>query len=220
VWRQLGCGMALSLPMLAAAAQLNVQVLSVSTEPVSDVIVYLDITADTTANTPQSAAPAARSVDVLQHDKRFVPYVSVIQRNDKVVFRNSDDITHQIYSATGPAHFAFQLRAGESHTVTEFAQAGVVAMGCNIHDWMSGYILVINSALFTSSAKDGWARFADLPAGDYRVSIWHPQMREQLAPVHVDGLATDRELRIQLTKKMAEVPRQKALDDFDFLEGY
>jgi len=227
VWRLLGCGVLLSLPILAAAAQLNVQVLSSSAEPLGDVVVYLETSAEKAAETGgitqfQSipASPAPRSIDVLQHDKRFVPYISVIRRNDKVVFRNSDDITHQIYAATGPTHFAFSLRAGESHTVEDFSQTGVVAMGCNIHDWMSGYVLVLDAVLFATSASDGWAHFADVPAGNYQVQVWHPQMRETLTPLQLEQRSTDHDLHIKLTKALAEVPRQKALDDFDFLEGY
>ncbi len=93
-------------------------------------------------------------------------------------------------------------------------------MGCSRHDWMSSYVLIINSGLFAMSADDGRAKFTELPAGRYTVHAWHPQMQEQLSPLELDQALGDTNLQFQLTKPLADIPRQKALSDSDFLDGY
>jgi len=56
-----------------------------------------------------------------------------------------------------------------------FDKAGVVVLGCNIHDWMIGYIYVSESPFFAKTGKDGHATLADLPARTFVVRVWHPQ---------------------------------------------
>jgi len=53
-----------------------------------------------------------------------------------------------------------------------------VALGCNIHDWMIGYVYVAETPYFATTGKDGTALLKDLPAGDYNVRIWQPSMGE------------------------------------------
>ena len=79
-------------------------------------------------------------VEVGQFDRSFTPYISIMQLGNKVNFKNKDDITHHIYSPIGDNKFSFKIRAGESQMKSDFQQTGEVAMGCNIHDWMSGYL--------------------------------------------------------------------------------
>jgi hypothetical protein len=57
----------------------------------------------------------------------------------------------------------------------------VVALGCNIHDWMVGYVYVSETPYFAKTAKDGTALLKDLPAGDYNVRVWQPRMGESEA---------------------------------------
>jgi len=90
-------------------------------------------------------------------------------------------------------------------------------LGCGI---VLSLPMLAAAALFATSGKDGWAHFADVPAGNYQVQVWHPQMREKLLPLNLEQRSTANDLHIKLTRPLAKVPRQKALDDFDFLEGY
>ena len=87
-------------------------------------------------------------VEVGQFDRSFTPYISVMQLGNKVIFKNKDDITHHIYSPIGDNKFSFKISAGESQIKRDFQQTGEVAMGCNIHDWMSGYLLIVDTPLF------------------------------------------------------------------------
>ena len=53
----------------------------------------------------------------------------------------------------------------------------MVTLGCNIHDWMIAYILVVSTPHFARTDARGVARMRDLPAGSYELQAWHPQQR-------------------------------------------
>jgi hypothetical protein len=57
-----------------------------------------------------------------------------------------------------------------------FDTPGVVVLGCNIHDWMIGYIYVSETPFFAKTGSLGTASITDLPPGEYTVRIWHPSM--------------------------------------------
>ena len=56
-----------------------------------------------------------------------------------------------------------------------FDKAGIVVLGCNIHDWMVGYVYVTDAPYFTQTdAKGAWT--LNLPADDYTLTLWHPNL--------------------------------------------
>ncbi|MBF0516283.1 MAG: methylamine utilization protein, partial [Nitrospirae bacterium] len=61
-----------------------------------------------------------------------------------------------------------------------FDKPGVVVIGCNIHDWMKAYIYVVETPYFARSDSNGKTIINNLPAGQYDVTVWHPNV--QLAP--------------------------------------
>ena len=116
-----------------------------------------------------------RSVDQL--NKEFVPTVTVVTAGSDVSFPNSDDILHHVYSFSSPKMFNIPLYGkGENNDYQEnFPTAGVVEIGCNIHDWMLAYIYVAESQLAELSDSSGVARLESTPAGDYQIRVWHPR---------------------------------------------
>jgi plastocyanin len=202
------------LPVLGYAEPLRVRVMDVEGKPVGNVVVYLQN--HETAEMPQMP----HSHEIEQQDKKFAPYVSVIRQHEAVVFTNHDDITHHVYSFNGPARFEFRLQPGQSNSVMDFEEPGVIAMGCNIHDWMSGYVMVVDTPFYAMTNAEGIATFADVPANEYHLIAWHPQMAKgEVADRHI-VMPIAAEIVLQLTQPMAPIPSQKSLDDFDFLEAY
>jgi plastocyanin len=120
------------------------------------------------------AKPPADAVD--QVDKQFVPYVKVIFVGSTVSFPNSDNIRHQVYSFSHAKKFELPLYGGTNASPVVFDKTGVVVLGCNIHDWMIGYIYVSETPFFTKTGALGTAAMSDMPAGEYSVRLWHPSM--------------------------------------------
>jgi len=122
-------------------------------------------------------APAGKSVEVVdQIDKEFVPYVKAVRAGSYVRFPNKDNIRHHVYSFSPTKTFELPLYRGTPSQPVLFDKPGIVKLGCNIHDWMVGYLYVAETPYFGKTARDGRVELEDLPAGRYRVRVWHPRM--------------------------------------------
>jgi plastocyanin len=125
---------------------------------------------------PAHPAPPVRAV-MDQVDRAFAPDLLVIPVDSTVEFPNSDSVSHQIYSFSPAKRFQLPLYHGKPYPPVHFEQAGVVTLGCNIHDEMLAYVLVTDAPFFgRTDAAGSWS--AEVPRGGYRVSIWHPRIRD------------------------------------------
>ncbi|HEX9138332.1 MAG TPA: methylamine utilization protein [Steroidobacteraceae bacterium] len=113
-----------------------------------------------------------------QRDLQFVPDVLVVQTGTAVNFPNSDQVRHQVYSFSPAKTFQLSLYAGHAYPPVIFDKPGLVKLGCNIHDDMLGYIYVTDSPWFGRTDASGALQLTDLPAGEYRIHLWHPLMNE------------------------------------------
>jgi hypothetical protein len=67
-----------------------------------------------------------------------------------------------------------------------FDKPGQVDIGCNIHDWMEAHVLVVDTPWFARTGADGRATIAGVPAGRYRVRLWHPLQKAAAVPGEID----------------------------------
>ena len=111
-----------------------------------------------------------------QIDKEFMPYVKPIRVGSQVKFPNKDDIRHHVYSFSPARKFELPLYRGTPAQPVLFDKPGIVKLGCNIHDWMIGYIYVTETPYFGKTAREGRVDLDDLPPGRYRAHVWHPRM--------------------------------------------
>jgi plastocyanin len=170
------CAAAIGAAMLigarsAAAAELQASVKDQHGKPVADSVV--SATPLDSKNALRAKPPA---VVIDQVDKQFVAYVTPIYVGSLVKFPNNDNIRHQVYSFSAAKRFDLPLYAGSDAPPVLFDKPGVVVLGCNIHDWMIGYIYVSETPFFAKTAAAGTAAIADLPPGEYTVRVWHPSM--------------------------------------------
>tara|TARA_R110000796_G_scaffold48115_5_gene115538 strand:+ start:1939 stop:2688 length:750 start_codon:yes stop_codon:yes gene_type:complete len=199
------------------AAPQSIMVLNAQGQPAQNMVVYLLPSAP--ANIVTTVAPS--KAEVHQKDKQFSPYITVVQKGNDVAFVNEDDITHHIFSALGPKRFSFKLRHQQQQQILRFEQTGHVSMGCNVHDWMSGHLLVVDTPFYAVTNLQGIVTFEHLPADDFKLVVWHPQLKmpdnQQVKPVH---FPSDNTMTITLQADFDSIPSQQSLDEFEFLEGY
>lgn len=167
-----------SLAPLAAfaanAAGLDVRIVDQHGTAVADAVVTV---------VPRDAAPAAvpghkpETKIIDQKNLTFVPYIEVFRPGDSVVFRNSDNTRHHVYSFSPVKAFEFVLKPGESSAPLALDKSGVVAVGCNIHDRMIAYLYISDAPWIAHSGAAGKVGFDALPAGAYEVRVWHPRLR-------------------------------------------
>jgi len=189
------------------AAELDVAV-STTKGPVAEAVVA--IVAHGGAPIARDPAPATKIID--QKNEAFIPFVEIFRLGDSVVFRNSDQTRHHVYSFAPARQFEFVLTPGQSSAPLRLEHAGAIAVGCNIHDHMITYLYVADAPWVERTGSDGKARVPVLPPGDYDVSVWHPLLRPgRDAPqqaLHVG--ATDEHVQLTFTLALLPDPRRGA----------
>lgn len=151
--------------------------------------------------------PPTRQTAIMdQKDRMFIPHVLAVQTGTAVQFPNSDDIRHHVYSFSPAKNFQLPLYKGNPASPVVFDKAGVVTLGCNIHDRMAAFIVIVDTPWFTITDGSGRGELKDLPEGTYALHVWYPDMRKASAPIDitVDG---DEQLSVPL-----HVGREKAGD--------
>lgn len=120
----------------------------------------------------------SRTAVMDQRNLQFVPDILVVQTGTAVDFPNSDQVKHQVYSFSGAKSFKLSLYAGHEYPPIVFDRAGLVTLGCNIHDNMIGYIYVTDSPYFGRTDASGHLLLHDLPRGSYTLVAWHSQIHD------------------------------------------
>ena len=154
----------------AGATVVSVHVAAVSGAPLPDAVVYLE------AEGGPGQAKALKSAEIEQKSLKFMPLVTVVQTGSRIEFPNNDKVRHHIYSYSAAHKFDQKLYSGTSATPQIFDKAGVVVLGCNIHDKMVAYVRVVDTPYFAKSDASGLTRIDVPTAGKYVVKVWHFNM--------------------------------------------
>ncbi len=160
--------------VLAVEGTLSVQVVDRAEQPVADAAVFL-VPKNSLPERPISDPPVAVMDQV---DLEFVPHILVVQTNTEVGFPNSDDVNHHVYSFSNPNQFELPLYKGKLHPPVRFEHAGLVILGCNIHDHMLGYILVVDTPHFGKTDEGGGVLIPGVLPGTYDVVVWSSRFRD------------------------------------------
>ena len=162
----------LPLATMANATSVDIQARGPDGRPLAGAVV----TIVSTARKPQPFRLATPPV-MAQQNISFQPHVLIVPTGTAVAFPNHDKVRHQVYSFSKTKKFELKLYGkDETHKVT-FDKPGVVALGCNIHDAMSGFIVVVDTPFAAQADANGRVSFGDVPAGAATVTVWHPEMR-------------------------------------------
>ena len=187
----------------AHASEIAARVTDSRGKPVVDAVVVA-VPADANART--GTRPHEAVVD--QVDKEFVPRVMAIFVGTSVTFPNHDDVRHHVYSFSAAKRFELPLYSGVPAKPVVFDKPGVVVLGCNIHDWMIGYIYVSESPYFAKTASDGKAVISDLPPRTYVVRVWHPE-QDEAEDTTRKNVDTSRAAHIDITWQLGLQPKVK-----------
>lgn len=153
------------------AATVQVQVLQGANQPLEQAVVFLESAAARRAVRPQTG------LEIAQEHKQFLPDVLIVPVGSQVQFPNRDTVRHHVYSFSAAKKFELKLYTGTPASPVLFDQPGVVVLGCNIHDSMVGWLLVVDTPYYgQTSAVGGAVQLNDVPAGNYRLRVWHSRL--------------------------------------------
>jgi hypothetical protein len=110
-----------------------------------------------------------------------------------VVLKNSDPILHTVHAffANEQPQFNVGLYPGRVSRKPLIA-AGVVKIRCEVHSWMSGFIVVTEHPYHAISDVYGEYELTDIPAGVYQLKVWHESLGAQEKRIEVKPAATQR----------------------------
>jgi len=152
----------------AQAAKINAQVSTPAGEPVTNAGVYAKLIGASVPTVP------IREISIEQINKEFVPLVSIAQAGALMNLPNRDSIRHHVYSFSPAKTFEIKLYSGVPSKPVLLDKPGEVVLGCNIHDNMIAYVLVVDTPYFGKTDVKGRALLEGLPAGEYEVYLWYP----------------------------------------------
>jgi plastocyanin len=189
----------------ALARTIAVEVVDPDGDPVADVVVY----ATYDAKRPTASPPGAVMDQV---NTRFEPHILAVQKGASVEFPNSDVVAHHVYSFSKPNEFVLSLYKGDPHDPITFEHDGIVTLGCNIHDGMLAYIVIVDTDVFGKTDTEGTLRLdIDDSATNIAVHIWSPRVRDHELTRLVDADMSMATFRLEKALRPPHNPGSEAV---------
>ncbi len=160
----------------ASAGSLRVQVLDSAGKPLEGAVVSL------VSDAARRAVRPLPEQEISQENKQFVPAVRVVTVGTLVRFPNRDSVRHHVYSFSPAKKFEIKLYAGTPAAPVLFDQPGVAVLGCNIHDQMVGWVVVLDTPYFAQTDAQGQALLEGMPAGAHQLRAWHARLPVDVTP--------------------------------------
>ncbi len=176
----------------AQAAAVQIQVQDERGKALPDAVVFLE-----SREAKQLAKPLQGS-EIAQVGRQFIPSVLIVTTGTAVTFPNRDTVRHHVYSFSPVKKFELKLFAGTPANPVVFDKSGIAVLGCNIHDNMAAWVVVVDTPFYARTDSLGLAGLAEVPAGTYRLRVWHSRLP-------VGAPATDQALTVGSTPGNATV---------------
>jgi len=189
--------------LAASASELTFLINDFKQKPITNVVITV---------TPLFSKPELEmQVQIIdQIKKEYVPHVLIITQGSSVNFPNKDNIRHHVYSFSDAKQFELPLYKGEATDPVLFEKLGVVALGCNIHDWMRGYIYVTDTPFAALTNDKGKAQITGLVEGGYQIKLWHPRQKSSFEAIEIQiSNESFKELKFELELKPKIKKRKK-----------
>ncbi len=158
----------------ATAANVQVHVQDGAGKPLADAVVFLE---SPDAGRARLATKPLTGVEMAQVARQFEPKVLVVPMGTSVQFPNRDTVRHHVYSFSPAKNFELKLYAGTPSNPVVFDKPGIAVLGCNIHDNMVAWVVAVDTPYYGRSAAAGLVVINNVPAGAYRLRVWHPAMQ-------------------------------------------
>lgn len=125
-----------------------------------------------------------------QRDCMYRPRVSGLVAGQTLAIRNADGTMHNVHTYAGDDETIFNVAQPTQGTIRKSANDlggvtnGPITFECDVHPWMSGYVVVNPNPYFAVTAADGTATIR-LPPGHYTLEAWHERFGTKTAEVEI-----------------------------------
>ena len=187
-----------ALVVRAVGADVQVLVKDQTGRPVEGAVIWAE-------GAQKKMLPAVQT-EIVQKNRQFIPPVTIVPVGSIVRFPNWDNVQHHVYSFSTTKTFDIPLYIGQSPKAIEFERPGIVTLGCNIHDWMAAYVVVLDSGFFARTDERGVGVLRDLPAGSLSILGWCPRLRGAPVQANLEGSQSSAELTMRLRPAFQRTP--------------
>jgi hypothetical protein len=117
----------------------------------------------------------------------FVPHVLLMQPGT-LKMTSSDPASHNVHIFPSANREVNQVMPpqGSALEIT-LARPDQVKVVCEIHKWMSAYVIVAKNPYYVLSASGGAYELGDVPPGKYHVKVWQESLGTQTQEVTVEA---------------------------------
>ncbi len=108
---------------------------------------------------------------------RYEPHVTALMKGSELIIHSSDPINHNIHTYSfenDPINSMFV--PGQEDETIELEEPEVIKIECDLHHWMTAWIVVTENSFFSISGKNGEYKIPDLPPGKYTLTAWHESL--------------------------------------------
>ena len=109
-----------------------------------------------------------------QNKCRYEPHVLAMMKGSELIIHSSDPINHNIHTYSfdnDPINIMFV--PGQEDYSQEMEEPEIIKVECDLHHWMTAWVLVTDNSFFNVSDASGKFEIKDVPPGKYTLNAWH-----------------------------------------------
>lgn len=144
----------------------------------------------------------------------FAPHVAAVMAGGRARVKNSDAILHSTHFQSKVLRFNLALpNQNQTIDITKrLTKPAALRVLCDAHPHMMGWLVVHDSPYFATTDERGAFRIDGIPAGTYKVTMWHEGFRQKGSDKDGRPLYED---PVTITKDLAIAPKATATLDFE-----
>ncbi len=142
-------------------------------------------------------------VHIDQKECHFEPHVQVVPVGGKIVYLNSDEVSHNVHTYAAKNDQINKTIAPGGKEEQTLTKSDRIEIKCDIHPWMKSYLVVTAAPFYAVSDAEGKFSVTGLPAGTHKVDYWHEKLGKGKAEITVkdDGTTDGFEIKLGGEKK-------------------
>jgi hypothetical protein len=161
-----------------------------ATKGIADGFAYLVSPTGDYSSTAKALVEKTPEVVVDQINCEYVPYASVVYKDQKLSFKSSDPVGHNVdfKPFNNPPINPMLPPNGSVKYPIKAAEKRPAKAICSIHSWMAGYVLIADNPFAVVTKADGSFEIKDVPAGEQHLIVWQSS-KGYVTPGAAKGIA-------------------------------
>jgi hypothetical protein len=121
----------------------------------------------------QQLIAKAPKVEVDQKNCDFLPHSVAMHQDQTLMMKSSDPVSHNVRLTGFTNPGINQVVAPNGQLPVKLAAERLpMRVGCDIHPWMHGHVMVFDHPFFAVTGADGSFELKGVPAGEFKLVVW------------------------------------------------